>query len=228
MCVVHIIVKTLADQKQEKVFFFPIRHWLQCLLTIPSYTRSWQPFAQQSRAFYHWFVCHYLQQGVFCRCLCVFERFFWCFKSAKHALWHNINRERRSLHPGVFLTNSVAVAWIRDIDATHLKMLDTGMVFNWKSRSTEHRRLFETMEEWFTQRGQGVFAPVVLLSLWHWPTFADWGSETNLRHMQVSVTALAGWDVMCVDITMEAVGMLYVPTYRNRPWQFDRPLSSFG
>jgi hypothetical protein len=73
----RVVVRTLADQRELSVFFFPIRNWLQGLLMIPTYLRAWDSFVRQSRAFFQWFVCAYLHLGeCVLRYFCCVLRYF--------------------------------------------------------------------------------------------------------------------------------------------------------
>ena len=139
----------------------------------------------------------------------------WFVCSGKHVWWHNTLKQKRSIHPGIFITNGAGVAWIVDVNLENMFYVDDQgkHMFGWRQASYALRRMIKTLLDRFDDTHRAVLVPSVKLQVWSWISFEDWHAERNPRRIQIELEDLDGWDVMCVHVHMHDV------VYKNVPWQ---------
>ena len=125
---------------------------------------------------------------------------------------------KRTLHPGLWMTNRDAVAWIMELDMSTLMDVAAGRNWDWEATSTRMRRRMEALERELDDTGRPVFVPVVKARVWYWPSWDDWQNERNARLIWIDLGRLRGWDVMPLDIVFRG------QVWPNRPWQMLFPM----
>ena len=126
-------------------------------------------------------------------------------------------RQRRSLHPHLFLTNGREILWIMDVDNTHMRLAENGRFLDLEAPSKTLRNTMAEAYDYFSERHTAAFVPDPRLVACHWPSVADFQAEQNMRRLPFALVDLqGGWDVVCVDIFLGGA------QFRNRSWQVDR------
>lgn len=151
---------------------------------------------------------------------------YWC-RAGQHVFWHTnrpgvanlANKHRmRSLHPGVWLTNGVEIAWIKKLDTTNVRCLHDGTLLLLEDSKKRVRKTIEGANELLEEKEDAVFAPIVRVGFCHWASISDWLQERRMRVRTVDIERFDGWDFFLLNIHLGG------KRFPVRPWQVANPL----